>query len=350
MIDAMRNEICLRKDYLDSQSIETIYFGGGTPSVLTIDQIKFLLNEVKNNFNITSEAEITLEANPEDINDLFASDLLDLGFNRISLGVQSFNNELLKSLNRAHNSIQAESAIRTLQKAGFENITIDLIYGIPNQGIEEWTNNLKKVISLDIPHLSCYALTIEERTVWGNWLRKGKIKPIADEKYEAEYQVMCKVLNDHGYEHYEISNFAIAGFESKHNTAYWQHKSYLGIGPGAHSFNQITRHYNIENNATYIKKLKNDILPIKTEHLTREDQFNEYLLTGLRTNRGIDFDYIKTVYAVDILEEHREFIDQCVSEGIATLKDRKFVLEENSFLIANSIIVEFMANDGDTEV
>lgn len=338
----MLREIDLRKDFMGTEVVESIYFGGGTPSVLSLNQIEALLQKVHKNFNVHTEAEITLEANPEDISDQTASGLYNLGLNRISLGVQSFNDQILKSLNRAHSGVEAENAIRALQSNGFENITIDLIYGIPGQTLKTWKQNLDKAIEFQVPHLSCYALTIEERTAWGNWLQKGKINPIPDEKYAEEYHEMCALLKQNHFEHYEISNFAISGYESKHNRAYWLRKPYLGIGPGAHSFNYNSRHYNVENNAKYIKALDKDTLALETETLSRVDQYNEYLLTGLRTNQGIELDYIKANYQIDLVEKHREFINQCISEGMAVMKNGKLILKEEYFLIANSIIVEFM--------
>lgn len=347
MIGCMLKEINLRKAFLEGDEIESIYFGGGTPSILSTKQIANLLNELRRNFSVTPNAEITLEANPEDISEQFVNELHKNGFNRISLGVQSFNDSILENLNRSHKSYDAETAIKILQNTGISNVSIDLIYGIPNQSAKEWEKNLDKAVALNVPHISCYALTIEDRTVFGNWLKKGKLESIPDEKYESDYNEMCTVLKSHKFEHYEISNFARPGFKSQHNTSYWEQKPYLGIGPGAHSYNHVSRQYNIENNASYIRSLKVDRLPYQLEELTPVQKLNEYLLTGLRTNNGIDFEFIKSEFKVNLLEIKKEFIDQYVSDGRVVFENGKLVVRESALLMVNSIIVELMMDEED---
>lgn len=344
MIDAIGRELNLRKDYLKG-GIETIYFGGGTPSLLTADQISFLLNEINNTYNIKPQAEITLEANPEDINNQIAKELFNLGVNRISLGVQSFDDEVLQKLNRAHSKEDAIQAIQALQDAGFSNLTIDLIYGIPGQSIEMWEANLKQATKLNIPHLSCYALTIEEKTAFGHWQKSGKLIAVPDVRYEEEYKTMCNMLAAEGYEHYEVSNFAKPGFESQHNSAYWRQEPYLGLGPGAHSYDVKSRQYNVSNNATYIKALVADKLPNEIEILSQSQIYNEYILTGLRTSRGVDLLRIKQAFNIDLLEKHKAYLEKCLADHLAIIDNNKLILTDKALILADSIIIELMIDE-----
>ena len=344
MTDAISRELSLRKDYLQD-GIKTVYFGGGTPSLLPTEQISFLINKISNTYNIAPQAEITLEANPEDINNQKARELFDLGINRISLGVQSFNDEILQKLNRAHSKKDALNAIEILQNSGFSNLTIDLIYGIPGQSIEMWQANLAQVTSLEIPHLSCYALTIEEKTAFGHWQKAGKLIPVPDISYEEEYKIMCNYLAAEGYEHYEVSNFARSGFESQHNSAYWRQEPYLGLGPGAHSYDGKSRQYNVSNNATYIKALAADILPSEIEILSRDQVYNEYIITGLRTNRGIDLVLIRQDFGINLLEKHKTFINRCLADRLVVIENDQLILTDKAFILADSIIIELMIDE-----
>lgn len=344
MMQAIEKELLMRQNYL-SETIDTIYFGGGTPSLVDTNAIKQLLTQIKNTYNVSSSVEITLEANPEDIDARKADDLITLGINRISLGIQSFEDDILQSLNRSHNSIQAINAIQQLHNSGFSNITLDLIYGIPAQSTEMWNNNLAQAIDFGIQHLSCYALTIEEKTAFGHWQRQGVFTPVAENHYENDYKSMCRILREAGYNHYEVSNFALPGFESRHNSAYWQHQAYLGLGPGAHSYNYTGRTFNISNNASYIKGIKKGEQPNQTETLTTSQRFNEYLLTGLRTNQGIDLTSIKKEFGVNLLKQKKYFIDQCLNNDRAILKNNRFIITENALILADSIILELMMDE-----
>jgi oxygen-independent coproporphyrinogen-3 oxidase len=344
MIGAIGKELNLRKDYLNEE-INTIYFGGGTPSLLADQQISYLLNEINNAYNVSPNAEITLEANPEDINKDKAKSLIDAGINRISLGVQSFDDEILISLNRLHSKTAALEAIQILQDTGFINLTIDLIYGIPGQSIETWQKNLVQATELEIPHLSCYALTIEEKTAFGQWQKTGKLNPVTDLRYEEDYNVMCNHLAEKSYVHYEVSNFAKPGRESQHNSSYWQQAPYLGLGPGAHSYNRERRQFNVSNNATYIKSLALGKLSMEEEILTRSQIYNEYLLTGLRTNNGIDLTQIKQNFGFDILDQHRAFLQQCDDNNLVVFDDNHLKLTDKALILADSIIIELMIND-----
>ncbi len=344
MLAAIGRELVQRQGYIPP-TVETIYFGGGTPSLLSSQQTGRLLNQIRKQFNVAAGAEITLEANPEDINERKARALADLGINRVSLGVQSFHDPILQKLNRQHSGQQAGKAIAVLQNQGIANLTIDLIYGIPGQNTSAWEDNLQQALALNVPHLSCYALTIEEKTALGNWQRKGKFKAADEAAYEEQYGLMCQILAARGYAHYEVSNFARPGFASRHNMAYWQQKPYLGVGPGAHSYQGKSRQFNISHNARYIKALKQGTPWYQQETLNKTQVFNEYLLTGLRTSQGIDFNYIRQAFNRDIYSIHRPFIERCLSEGKATLADGKFVLKDNALILADSVIVELMMDD-----
>jgi len=343
-IKAISTELSHRKKYI-SKNIDTIYFGGGTPSLLNTSSIGYLLNQINKYFNIDANAEITLEANPEDINKAKVSDYSSFGINRVSLGVQSFDDQILKSLNRQHSGIQALDAVEILKNEGVENISIDLIYGIPGQGNETWQMNLSQAVELEIQHISSYALTIEDKTAFGHWQKAGKIHAVEDVKYNDDYNIMCKTLAIAGYTHYEVSNFSKAGFESKHNTSYWQQEDYLGLGPGAHSYNGINRQFNISNNATYINAIKNGDLPFEEEVLSESQLFNEHLLTCLRTNQGINFSDFERRFGVNLYDQHKKFIDQCLQEKLAKLVDGQFILTDAALILADSVIIEMMIEE-----
>ena len=344
MTKAIVKELSLRKGYL-KEEIGTMYFGGGTPSLLPTEHISFLLEEINNTFKIKPQAEITLEANPEDITNQKARELFNLGINRISLGVQSFDNEILKKLNRAHSKEDAIKAIQVLQNTGFSNLTIDLIYGIPGQSPEMWEANLAVTSDLEIPHLSCYALTIEERTAFGHWQKSGKLMPVPELNYEKDYKTMCSYLTAEGYEHYEVSNFAKPAFESQHNSAYWRQEPYLGLGPGAHSYDGKSRQYNVSNNATYIKALVNDELPNDIEILSQSQLYNEYVLTGLRTSRGIDLLQLKQNFGINLFEENKAFLNRCLKDRLVVIDNNQLYLTDKAFILADSIIIELMIDE-----
>ena len=344
MVDSISKELSLRKEYLTGE-VNTIYFGGGTPSLLSSEQIGFLLNKISSTYNVNPKAEITLEANPEDISTTKAQALFGIGINRISLGVQSFEDKVLEKLNRVHSKEDAINAIQRLQNVGFENITIDLIYGIPDQNFKSWEANLAKAIELNVPHLSCYALTIEEKTAFGHWQKSGNLIAVEDTIYEKEYNIMTKSLAEAGYEHYEVSNFAKPEFESKHNAAYWRQEPYLGIGPGAHSYNGKSRQYNVSNNATYIKALANDDLPYEIELLSEKQIYNEYILTGIRTKRGVDLQRVKQDFNIDLIDKHKIFIERCIEDHLLIIDNNHIILTDKALILADSIIIELMVDE-----
>lgn len=292
MVECLLQEITLQKDYLAGAPVHTIYFGGGTPSLLQASELQALLSHLRATFPVADDAEITLEANPDDLSIEKLSMLKAAGINRLSIGIQSFHEEDLTWMNRAHNSQQALDCVRQAQELGFHNITIDLIYGGPTLTNEGWQQNVQQAIALGIPHLSCYALTVEPGTALDHFIKKKKMAATDPDKAAHHFEMLMEMLGAAGYEHYEISNFALPGWHSKHNSSYWQGKSYLGLGPSAHSFNGHSRQWNIANNAQYMQGINAGKVPFEMESLTTAMQFNEYIMTALRTSAGCNLEWV----------------------------------------------------------
>lgn len=294
LIIALLKEIDLTTPYSPAESIETIYFGGGTPSLLHAEALNDLLDALHRKFTIADHAEITLEANPDDISTVQLGSWKKMGINRLSIGVQSFFEEDLRWMNRAHTADQSAYSILQAQDAGFDNLTIDLIYGSPVLSDEKWRQNVQKSIDYHIPHLSCYALTVEPKTALAAFIEKKKMQDTDQEQQARQFIALMQWLEEAGYEHYEISNFSLPGKRSRHNTAYWQGKPYYGFGPAAHSFNGTdTRSWNIANNALYIQSLHSNTIPAENELLTTVQRLNEYIMTSLRTVEGIDLNFLQ---------------------------------------------------------
>lgn len=292
MIRALQEEIGWRKDELGNEKIETIYFGGGTPSVLSVDEINKLIMAVHQHFEVTSDPEITLEANPDDLSKDKIKELSQTPINRLSIGVQSFFDDDLLLMNRSHNAQNAYESVAEARKY-FDNITLDLIYGIPNMSMEKWQANIDKALALNVPHISSYALTVEPKTALHHLIQKGEI-PLPDDGVAHEHFLrLVEVLQANGFVHYELSNFGLPGYFSQNNTAYWQGKKYLGIGPSAHSFDGISRSWNVANNVRYIQHIDQQNLPSEKEYLSLADRYNEYIMTGLRTIWGVSLDKIQ---------------------------------------------------------
>lgn len=287
MLAGLKHEMALRQNELDGEIIETIYFGGGTPSILEVDEINDLIQTVYNLFEVNENPEITLEANPDDLDKATLYKLAESRVNRLSIGIQSFYEDDLKMMNRAHNSTEAIECLE-IATSLFDNISIDLIYGIPNMSNERWLSNVQRILDLGIPHISCYALTVEERTALNKLIKKGVIPSPEEEVAHQHFMLLIETLKANGYIHYELSNFAKPGYYSKNNSAYWLGKKYLGIGPSAHSFDGVHRSWNIANNSLYIKDISEDKLPREIEELNLTDRYNEYIMTGLRTIWGVD--------------------------------------------------------------
>lgn len=338
MLDAMKKEIFLRKDELQNKNLQSLYFGGGTPSVLSADEIKALIDEVLKHFSFNNDIEITLEANPDDLNAQFLKGLSSSPVNRLSIGTQSFFDEDLKLMNRAHNASEAEGSIKRAQDFGFENLSIDLIYGSPTSNLEIWKENLNKTIALEIPHISSYALTVEPKTALENWVSKGKIANPKEEEQNREFYYMIDFLKDHGFNHYEVSNFAKEGFYSRHNSAYWKYQEYLGIGPSAHSYNgNDVRSWNVANNQQYIKKLNSNILAKETEILSQQDQFNEMIMIGLRTIWGVDLNSLNEKFTENILDKFNKEIQHKIEDGILKIENNHLKIPEKHWFMADGI-------------
>jgi oxygen-independent coproporphyrinogen-3 oxidase len=296
MIDCLEQEIITRKTYLKDQIIETIYFGGGTPSLLSKDEINQLINTIKNEYQVIKNPEITLEANPDDISTESLQYWKECGINRLSIGLQSFREEDLIWMNRAHSREESLNCIDLAKQSGFDNISVDLIYGLPNFTLEDWKTTIQTVINFGIQHVSAYCLTVENKTALSKWVEIKKIIPANEDEQSDQFEMLVEELAKVGIEQYEISNFSLPNYESNHNSNYWKAKHYLGIGPSAHSFNGVSRSWNISNNREYLKALEsNSVSYIETENLTTKDRFNELLLIGLRTNIGVDLNQLKSI-------------------------------------------------------
>ena len=334
LVKALAKELILRKGELQNQTIETIYFGGGTPSLLTIDELRLLIDSIYLNYSVSDNPEITLEANPDDLSKQKLNDLTTSRINRLSIGIQSFFEDDLQSMNRAHSSQEAKQCLEEATKH-FSNITIDLIYGIPNMSIEKWNENLQTAFSFGVNHLSSYALTVEPKTALASFIKKGTYPPIDDDLALQHFDLLMAETEKQNFVHYEISNFGKKDYFSKHNTSYWQGKSYLGIGPSAHSFNGKQRSWNVSNNTIYIKSIQDNTLPSKVETLSKQDRYNEYVMTGLRTIWGVSLNKIGTDFGIDykehLIASAKKFINQelliiedCKTEqGISILKPTK---------------------------
>ncbi|MEZ4855009.1 MAG: radical SAM family heme chaperone HemW [Gelidibacter sp.] len=292
LINALVKELILRKEEFKNQTVATIYFGGGTPSLLTIDELQFLISEVYKHYKVVDHPEITLEANPDDLNKQQIQKLASTPINRLSIGVQSFFEADLKLMNRAHNADEAKNCLKEATKY-FSNISIDLIYGIPGLSHKNWIKNIETALSFNIPHISSYALTVEPKTALQTFIKKGIIQNVDDDLAQEQFYMLIEKLEANNFIHYELSNFGKKGFFSKNNTAYWQGKPYLGIGPSAHSFDGNHRGWNVRNNSKYIQSIDKKNLPIETETLSLTDKYNEYVMTGLRTIWGISLDTIQ---------------------------------------------------------
>ena len=338
MLSAIKKEIQLRHNELENKTLKSLYFGGGTPSVLSVDEIKSLIDEIQKYFSFDNNIEITLESNPDDLNKNFLEELSQTEINRLSIGTQSFFDEDLKLMNRAHNASEAESSIKRAQDFGLVNISIDLIYGSPTSNFEIWKDNLSKTIELQVPHVSSYALTVEPKTALEKWIENGKIRSPEETEQNQEFYYMKDFLKDNGFDHYEISNFGKPGFHSKHNSAYWKSEPYLGIGPSAHSYNgSFERSWNIANNPIYIKNLNQNILPKEKEILTEKDRFNEMIMIGLRTIWGVDLNRINQNFSSEVIDYLNQEIKSKLESGILIIENNYLKIPEKHWFLADGI-------------
>jgi len=340
MINALLQEIELRAPYLEDKKIESIYFGGGTPSLLEGDEIAQIIDTIAKHFDIANNAEITLEANPDDLNQAKVKSLRNTPINRFSIGIQSFFEEDLKWMNRAHNQQEATASIMRVQDAGFENITCDLIYGFPLLTDEKWRHNMQQLIDFAIPHISSYSMTVESKTALDHFIKKGISPAIDSDQAADQMHLLINTLKAAGYEQYEISNFAKNGHYARHNTNYWKGKHYLGIGPSAHSFNGTARSWNISNNSKYISSIHSNQLPLEVEQLSTLDQINECIMTSLRTMWGLDLTELENRFGQSVKNNVLEDAALFIAEKNLVLDDNKLCLTDTGKLMADHIMSE----------
>ncbi|HEY5369933.1 MAG TPA: radical SAM family heme chaperone HemW [Hanamia sp.] len=322
------------------EMIETIYFGGGTPSILSANEIHSIISAIRRHFSISGNPEVTLEANPDDITPEKLNEWRKAGVNRLSIGIQSFIERDLKWMNRAHDARQALNCINLARSAGFQNFSIDLIFGTPRLTEVEWEKNINIVIDLNVPHIACYALTVEPKTILNKMILAHKKENIDTDAQAEQYSALMKLMYRAGYEHYEISNFAKPGFRSRHNSSYWQGKKYIGIGPSAHSYNGKMRLWNKANNALYIKSITENEIPFEKENLTQSQMLNEYIMTSLRTIEGMDLDYIEKYFSKQHSERIETIIKNEVEKDMILLKGNKIMLTDEGKLFADRIAVK----------
>ena len=342
LLKALKKELETRSKELVSDEINTIYLGGGTPSVLQVDELQELLNIIRSNYSVVADAEITMEANPDDLKLPKLKALREIGYNRLSMGVQSFSEADLKLMNRRHEVAQAVDSVIWAKSAGFENISIDLIYGLPNQTLAEWESNVLKAIELDVQHISAYNLTYHEGTVFYDQLKKGHLKELPDELSVQQFEILRKLLIEAGFEHYEISNFCKPGFYSKHNSSYWKSKKYLGIGPSAHSFDLQTRRWNVSSMSKYLDGLENDKSYSESEILSEQDRYNDYIITGLRTIWGISEEYIQDEFSGVFSRHFLKMKKEYFQSGHLVNTGENVALSPEGLFISDKIMADFM--------
>ncbi len=336
MVNALIKEMEMRKDELPSEVVETIYFGGGTPSLLEIGEIERLIQMVYEYYNVIDQPEVTLEANPDDLSNNRILQLSKTPINRLSIGIQSFFEEDLKLMNRAHNAGEAENCIKEATKH-FDNISIDLIYGIPGMDHKRWKTNIQKALDFGLPHISSYALTVEPKTALRRFIEKGVVPDVDDEHAQEQFHILVDTLETHGFINYEISNFGKPGFFSKNNTSYWLGKTYLGIGPSAHSFDGSNRSWNIRNNIKYIKSIEVGELPNETETLTQADRYNEYVMTGLRTIWGVSLERISAEFGAKYVEYLNQQSHKFLEQGLLVLEKNTLLTTKKGKFLADGI-------------
>lgn len=332
LVGALVKEVAMRTGYAGGDHVATIYFGGGTPSLLQTDELSLLLAAIRNSYTVLPDAEITLEANPDDLTGEQLESWKRMGINRLSIGVQSFFEDDLRWMNRAHTAEQARERLQ-LAIGFFENITIDLIYGTPALTDERWKENVDMALALGIPHLSCYALTVEPKTPLHKLIQQQKSADVDPDRQSAQFLLLMKWMQDAGYEHYEISNFARPGWRSRHNSSYWLGEKYIGIGPAAHSFDGGSRQWNIANNKAYIRAIEAGELPQEKETLTLVQRVNEYIMTSLRTMEGIDLEKVSPQFMSGL----RRAAERYIVNGLVSLQENRLVLTDEGKLVADGI-------------
>ncbi len=341
MVAALAKELVLQRDYLGGEMVETIYFGGGTPSLLTSTELERLLATVYQHYPVAAHPEITLEANPDDLNLAKLKELRSVGINRLSIGIQSFHEPHLRYLNRAHRADEASRCVQQAQEVGFDNLSIDLIYAIPAEDHRVWELDLAHALALQPQHISSYCLTIEEKTVFGRWQQQGKLRAVSDAFAAEQFELLINTLSAADFDPYEVSNFSQPGYYAKHNTSYWQNQKYLGVGPSAHSYDGMSQQHNVANNAKYLRALAGEVVPFDREVLSHYDQINERVMTGLRTKWGCDLEALKTQFQYDLYQEHAAYIDQLIREGKAMRQENRLILTNSGKMMADGVAEAF---------
>ncbi len=340
-IEALVQEIKLQEDYfLKSDVVSSVYFGGGTPSILSGDEIKRLVDDTKKINAVPDDAEITLEANPDDLTKEKLNSLKAAGVNRLSIGIQSFSDTDLKFMNRVHDSRMALDSVKSAQEVGFSNITIDLIYGTPTLSNEQWIRNLQIAFALDVPHLSCYSLTVEPQTALAQFIKKGKVSPVDEEKSAEQFEILMQLAADSGFEQYEISNFAKDKMYSLHNSNYWRNEKYLGLGPSAHSYNRLSRQWNVSSNARYIESLAKNKIPFEREELTTTQRYNEYILTSLRTVWGCSTEVVSREFGELFTTHFNQSVTVFIEKGWVEKNETVYQLTKAGKFFADKIAAE----------
>jgi len=340
MLAAVEKELQLQKNYLQGQKITTIYFGGGTPSLLEAEAIAAILTAIQKHFEFTEVHEITLEVNPDDVTKDKLLTWRAMGINRLSIGIQTFNDDLLQYLNRAHDATQAIASLKMIAEAGFTNFNIDLIYAIAGQSEQMLQYDLSLATQFAPTHISAYCLTIEPNTAFGHWLKARKLRMVDDESAAEQFNTLVSTLATKNYQQYEISNFSLPGFQAQHNTSYWKKDHYLGIGPSAHSYNGTSRQHNIAHNQKYITQITSGTLPSTIETLTKTDHINEYIMTSLRTCWGCNIAYLKSAYQYDLLSKNLPYIEQLMNLQLASLAGDTLCLTQQGKLLADKIAAD----------
>ncbi|WP_447635819.1 radical SAM family heme chaperone HemW [Flavobacterium microcysteis] len=347
MVQALIKEMQMRKSEFENEIVETIYFGGGTPSVLSDVELAFLIDAVYANFKVAANPEITLEANPDDLSDDRIIGLANSRINRLSIGIQSFFEDDLKMMNRAHNAEEAKKSLETAIRY-FDNISIDLIYGIPGMTNEMWKQNIETALSFNIPHISSYALTVEPKTALKKLIQIGKISEPKDDVAQEHFMILVELLHEHGFIHYELSNFGKPDYFSKNNSAYWLGKKYIGIGPSAHSYDGISRSWNIANNPTYLKEIEAGKLPSEVEILSANDRYNEYIMTGLRTIWGVSLERIQKEFGGEVLNYLQRQSEKFIADRLLAIENNILKTTPKGKFLADGIASDlFLINLND---
>ena len=344
MLQAIARELLLRKDYLGQVPAKSIYLGGGTPSLLESSLLEDLLKLVNEHFALQASVEVTLEANPDDITLAKLQTWKAMGINRLSIGVQSFQDSVLCYLNRVHDGQRAVDSVKLAQKAGFDNLSIDLIYAIPEANDAMWRADLATALGLGPTHMAAYCLTIEKNTVFGRWQERGKLRAVPEEVAARQFETLIETMTVHGYEHYEVANFCLPNHYAVHNSNYWKQGHYLGVGPGAHSYDGATRQYNVANNQRYIDSLAQDTVPGTVEVLSPKDHINEYVMTSLRTQWGCDMGWLKKEHGYDLEQARSNYLAQLINQKLAVREGNQLLLTRQGKLLADQIVTDLFVD------